>query len=135
MKKYRYFSDDEVRRVSFSLQPLSPTAKIDDIMSPSFMRRLETARELAGVPFVLTCAYRSIEYDRSKGRTGLSYHCRGRAVDIACCYSNLRYIIVKALQKAGFSSIGIAKTFIHVDDRGLEFMEPIEIQQIFLYDE
>lgn len=86
-------------------------------MSPEFMERLNKARRLAGLPFVLNSAFRSSEYDMQRGRTGNSYHCKGRAVDIKCLDSSSRGAIVRALIKSGFRGIGISNTFIHVDDR------------------
>lgn len=95
-------------------------------MDEKFMKRLNKARRYAQIPFVLNCAFRSVEWDKSKGRTGNSYHTKGRAVDIKCLDSSSRGVIVKALLDAGFNGIGISSTFIHVDDRG--------IKQIWLYE-
>lgn len=89
-------------------------------MNVAFLKRLNEARRLAGIPFVLNSAFRSSEYDMQKGRTGNSYHCKGRAVDIRCLDSSSRAVIVESLIKVGFHGIGIANTFIHVDDRPLK---------------
>ena len=80
------------------------------------MNRLDMARDIAGIPFVLTPAYRSPEWDRSKGRSGTSAHTLGCAVDIRCNTLQNRFKIVDALRKAGFRRIGIANSFIHADD-------------------
>ena len=80
------------------------------------MSKLDTAREIAGIPFVLTSAYRSPEWDKSKGRSGSGAHTMGQAVDIKCNTSWNRFLVVNALLKAGFKRIGVAKTFIHADD-------------------
>lgn len=88
-------------------------------MDESFMERLQTARTLAGVPFIINSAFRSVEYELSKKRTGKSMHTLGRAVDIKCVDSGSRYRILEALICAGFHGIGISNTFIHVDDREL----------------
>lgn len=81
------------------------------------MDRLQTARTLAGVPFVLTSAFRSVEYEKKRRRSGKSMHCLGRAVDIKCVDSGTRYRILESLIAAGFHGIGIDNAFIHVDDR------------------
>lgn len=86
-------------------------------MDPQFMKRLNRARRYAGVPFVLNSAYRNVEYEKNKGRTGNSMHTKGRAVDIRCVDSVSRHQIVQALLAVGFHGIGIGNTFIHVDDR------------------
>ena len=91
-------------------------------MDSKFMERLNKARCFAGLPFVLNCAYRSVEWDKQKGRSGNSMHCKGRAVDIRCLSDVHRAVIVAALIKAGFNGIGIASRFIHVDDRQIKTM-------------
>lgn len=91
-------------------------------MDDGFLKRLNKARRMAGLPFVLNSAYRSSEYDMQKGRTGNSFHCKGRAVDIKCLDSSSRAVMVSSLIRAGFNGIGISNTFIHVDDRPLKCM-------------
>lgn len=86
-------------------------------MNEGFMNRLQTARDIAGIPFKINSAFRSKEYELSKGRSGSGFHTLGAAVDISCKDSHSRLLIVDALLKAGFTGIGIGPTFIHVDDR------------------
>lgn len=109
MRKYQFFEEGEFAKCV-------PSCSLSQ-MDSAFMIRLDTARCLAGIPFVLNSAYRSPEWDKSRGRSGKSFHCVGRAVDISCKDSVSRLQIVRALIKAGFIGIGIADTFIHVDDR------------------
>lgn len=94
----------------------TPSCSITD-MVPSFMNRLQAARDLAGCPFIINSAYRNQEYELRKKRSGNSMHCLGRAVDISCKDSVTRYRILDAVLKVGFRGIGIGRTFIHVDDR------------------
>lgn len=96
----------------------SPRCDIAD-MNPEFLAKLDEAREIAGVPFVLNSAFRSVEYELDRGRTGTGAHTLGCAVDIACQSSSWRIKIVSALVQVGFVRIGIAKTFIHVDSSTL----------------
>lgn len=93
-------------------------------MDENFLHRLDRARKLSGVPFILTSAYRSPEWDISKGRSGTGYHTKGRAVDVACDDSHSRACIVRGCLLAGLSC-GISDTFIHIDER--------RNQIIFLY--
>ena len=109
-----YFAESEFLKCT-------PSCKKSD-MNVDFLKRLNKARRLAGLPFVLNCAFRSPEYDLQKGRSGNSFHCKGRAVDIRCLDSSKRAVIVSALLCAGFRGIGIANNFIHVDDRPLKCM-------------
>lgn len=88
---------------------------IDDI-DPNSLRALDYARSHAGIPFILTSAYRSKESELAKGRTGNSAHTRGRAFDIACSSDRQRFLIIRSCIVAGFTRIGIAKTYVHVDN-------------------
>lgn len=105
---YRYFSDKEFKNCS-------PSCSIND-MDKEFMDKLDILREKAGIPLVITSAYRSKEWDLSKGRSGNGAHTKGVAVDIRCNNSHNRFLILKAALEIGFKRIGIANTFIHVDD-------------------
>ena len=104
----RYFKEKEFERCT-------PACSLQD-MKQSAMSKLDTAREIAGIPFVITSAYRSPDYDRKKGRSGTGAHTLGRAIDIRCHTSGNRFRIVEALIKSGFKRIGIAPGFIHADD-------------------
>lgn len=104
----KYFKDSEFARCS-------PSCSIND-MQQSTLDKLDKARELAGIPFVLTSAHRSSAHDKAKGRSGTGSHTLGHAVDIKCNTSSNRFLIVDALLKAGFKRIGIANNFIHADD-------------------
>lgn len=76
---------------------------------------LDMARDLAGVPFVITSGFRSEAQNRAVGGASNSAHLRGYAVDIRCTNSGIRQKIVDSCIRVGFNRIGIAKTFIHVD--------------------
>lgn len=104
---FRYFTEDEFKRAN-------PSCSLSD-MDVEFMSRLDEARHIAGVPFVINSAYRSKQYELSKGRTGTSSHCLGLAVDIRCTNGFNRLFIIQSLLKMGFSRIGVHKHFIHVD--------------------
>lgn len=108
MVKAKYFKDREFKLCS-------PSCSLQD-MQQHTMDRLDRARELAGIPFVLTSAYRSREWELKKGRTGKGAHTTGCAVDIRCNSDSTRMAIVSACLLAGFTRIGIGKTYIHVDD-------------------
>ena len=84
-------------------------------MDLDFLHKLDEARTIAGVPFKITSGYRSEAWNkRCGGRVGSS-HLKGCAVDIAVNNSAHRSAVVQGLIKAGFTRIGIAKTFIHAD--------------------
>lgn len=104
---YKYFSNSD-------FQSATPTCQMED-MDEQFMHRLDTARGLAGIPFVVNSAYRTESYEKSQGRDGSSSHTKGLAVDIKAETSRTRYLIIKALLDAGFNRLGVGETFIHVD--------------------
>ena len=83
---------------------------------PDFRDKLNKAREIAGVPFILNSAFRCVDHNRDIGGSDTSSHLVGCAVDIKIKGSRERYLIVDALLKAGIHRIGIGKTFIHADD-------------------
>jgi zinc D-Ala-D-Ala carboxypeptidase len=84
-------------------------------MRPAFVERLETARVAARMPFVITSGMRCEGHNRAVGGVDSSSHTRGWAADIACRDSGSRMRIVRALLGAGFTRVGIARTFVHVD--------------------
>ena len=93
----------------------NPPCKKSD-MHADTIERLNRMREIAGIPLVLNCAYRSPAHDRARGRSGTGAHTLGRAVDIRCNADATRYKIIVAALEAGFTRIGVADTFVHVDD-------------------
>ena len=112
MSKYKYFTEEEFLRCK-------PSSSLYG-MSERLLRMLDEARELAGIPFRITSAIRSYDYEIFHGRSGKSSHCIGKAVDIACSDSHSRLLIVWALLAVGFSRIGIYSRHIHVDNDDLK---------------
>ena len=102
-----YFDESEFPRCN-------PPCKKSD-MDTDFMRMLNNAREYAGVPFVLTSAYRTRKHELDQGRDGTSSHTKGVAVDIQAVNSRVRYKIIYGLMRAGFNRIGVGRGFIHAD--------------------
>jgi zinc D-Ala-D-Ala carboxypeptidase len=86
-----------------------------DKMDKTFLLRLDEARERAGIPFVINSAYRAPEHNAKIGGKPNSSHLKGLAVDISVTNSRQRFIVLNALLEVGFTRIGIADTFIHVD--------------------
>ena len=87
-----------------------------DKMDKEFLLKLDRARDLAGIPFKINSAYRTPEHNAKIGGKPNSSHLKGLAVDISVTNSRQRFIVLKALLDTGFNRIGIAKSFIHVDD-------------------
>jgi len=86
------------------------------LMDPYFLKKLDLARDYAGVPFVITSGFRCKRHNEAVGGKPDSAHLKGKAADIACTSSHRRWLIVRSLIQAKFSRIGIGHDFIHVDD-------------------
>lgn len=85
-------------------------------MDREFLQMLDEARGLCGLQFKITSGYRSKNHNLKVGGVSSSSHLVGRACDLVCTNTNKRYKIIAALLEAGFTRIGVAKTFIHVDN-------------------
>lgn len=89
-------------------------------MNYTFLEKLDQARGLAGIPFKITSGYRTKEYNEDLIRRNYkasknSSHLKALASDISVKDSKSRFIVFNSLLLAGFTRIGIADTFIHVD--------------------
>jgi uncharacterized protein YcbK (DUF882 family) len=86
-----------------------------DLMSDELLIKLEVARTIAGIPFHVNSAWRDADTNQRVGGKTNSAHLRGNAVDIACADSSDRFKILDSCMAAGFTRIGIAQSFIHMD--------------------
>lgn len=84
-------------------------------LKPELVAKLDEARGIAGVPFVIGSGLRSPDRNEVVGGVENSAHLTGEAVDIRCPYSVNRLKMIKAFLQVGFTRIGIGKDFIHVD--------------------
>lgn len=107
MKYSKYFSNAE-------FQHCIPACSIND-MDDNLLTFIDNLRESIKKPLILTSAYRSPEYDKSKGRSGKSAHTEGKAVDIQCNDSQLRWKIISNALALGCTRIGVGNTFVHLD--------------------
>ena len=88
-----------------------------NLCSKSFMNKVDSAREEAGVPFILNSAYRCPEHNLSEGGKVTSSHTQcACAVDIKAEDSRTRFRVTYGLIKAGFTRIGIGRKFVHADE-------------------
>ena len=78
---------------------------------------LDELREACGFPFVITSGYRSPEHPIELRKTKAGTHAQGIAADIAVSSGVQRHTIVKKAIELGFTGIGVAGGFVHVDIR------------------
>lgn len=84
-------------------------------MAPELLDMLDEARQIAGIPFNLSSAYRCPAHNAAVGGVPDSAHTRGYAVDIRCTSAHDRFVMLSALMDAGFRRIELAPTWLHVD--------------------
>ena len=91
-----------------------------ELMNKAFLNLLDRARDAAGISFVISSGFRTLEHQNELKAKGYpvsksSSHLKGLAADISCTDSASRLIIIESLLYVGFRRIGIGKTFVHVD--------------------
>ena len=93
---------------------LCPCCKEEE-MAIRFLEKLEDARKIAEIPFVITSGWRCRKHNLEVGGTPRSAHLTGYAADIRATTSHERYRILLGAFLASFNRIGIAESFIHLD--------------------
>lgn len=91
-----------------------------EMMEAELVEMLDTARDIAGFPFIITSGFRTVAYNRDLITRGYaaspkSSHLLGLAVDLAVPNGRKRFLMMEALLDAGFTRFGIGDTFLHVD--------------------
>ena len=89
-----------------------------------FIERLDELREACGFPFVITSGYRSPEHPIEAKKTKSGTHAQGIAADIKVNNGLQRFKIVEKAIELGFTGIGVASSFIHVDIRNPDDTTP-----------
>jgi uncharacterized protein YcbK (DUF882 family) len=86
-------------------------------MEPLFLEMLDELRHRCQFPFTITSGYRSPRHSVEVVKDRPGQHAQGLAADIHVSGGNQRFILVREALKMGFTGIGVAKGFIHVDIR------------------
>jgi uncharacterized protein YcbK (DUF882 family) len=76
---------------------------------------LDKLREACGFPLIVASGYRTERHNQHVGGVDSSSHTSGWAVDIRAVSSDARWTIVRNAIELGFSRIGVASTFLHLD--------------------
>jgi len=93
-------------------------------MSEDTLTLLDACRSLANVPFVVTSSIRCVAHNHIRcvahnhtvGGADRSAHITGHAVDVKAIDSHTRHKILNAAFRLKVPRIGIARTFIHLDN-------------------
>lgn len=118
MSKLKYFTWEE-----FDSPDLEKSGYM--YMDRDFVERLDIARGIAGVPFVINSGYRTHNHNIRVGGSKNSSHKKGLACDISTPDSRTKFLAVRALLEVGFTRIGIYDNFVHVDDDEEKIQEVI----------
>ncbi len=89
----------------------------DNEMQSRFIHLLDTLRGVCGFPFIVNSGYRSPQHSKEIIKDKPGIHTKGLAADIQIHGGVQRYQLVENAIQHGFSGIGVAKTYIHVDLR------------------
>jgi uncharacterized protein YcbK (DUF882 family) len=101
----------------FKLKDFNCQETGENKMNIEFLDMLDSLRDVCGFPFVVTSGYRSPSHSIEKVKINPGTHAKGIATDIKITNGGDRYTVVQEAIKAGFTGIGIAKDFIHLDIR------------------
>jgi len=87
-------------------------------MEKEFLMKLDSLRGLSNFPFVITSGYRCPSHPVEQKKTYPGTHSQGIAADIKITNAAQRYTVVTMALTLGFTGIGVASDFVHVDTRG-----------------
>ena len=107
MKTFKNFSRDE-----FTCSHTGKNEIIDE-----FVDKLDELRERCDFPFVITSGYRDVTHPVEAKKAVGGSHTLGIAADISCTCPKKRATIIKHAIEMGFTGLGVAYNFVHVDVR------------------
>jgi uncharacterized protein YcbK (DUF882 family) len=88
-------------------------------MEMEFLEKLDELRAYCGFPFVITSGYRHPTMHPIENKKEVpGTHAQGIAADIKITNAADRFSLVNNALKLGFTGIGVASAFVHVDTRG-----------------
>lgn len=89
-------------------------------MDPGFLKQLDLARHISGVPWVITSGKRCPKHNKAVGGVDDSEHTLGKGADVKAENSVKRLKIVRGALAAGIERIGVGKDFVHLGSDGLK---------------
>ena len=105
--KYRYFERSE-----FDCHETG-----ENEMETRFISLLDTLRHECGFAFHINSGFRSVKHSKEIVKDEPGMHTTGLACDVRIEGGSQRYVLVEMAIAHGFTGIGVAEGFIHVDLR------------------
>jgi uncharacterized protein YcbK (DUF882 family) len=84
-------------------------------MNMATLDRLQALRTEWGAPMHINSGYRCPQHPIEAAKPDPGGHAKGRAIDVAMLPVRRNAFIALA-QRHGFTGIGVAKTYVHIDD-------------------
>jgi uncharacterized protein YcbK (DUF882 family) len=85
-------------------------------MRQDFMDMLQAFRTAYGRPLSVSSGFRCPNHPDEAKKAHRGSHAQGRAADIRCASGGIRHKLLTLAFEMGFSGIGVAKGFIHLDN-------------------
>jgi len=88
-------------------------------MDLPFLHKLVKIREELGLPMIVSSGYRCAKHPEEAKKKGAYWqgHVEGRAIDVKYKSKSYRAKLIRIAYKHGMRGIGIANSFVHLDDR------------------
>ena len=95
-------------------------------ISSELIDKLDELREACGFPFIITSGYRDATHpiEAKEAKPGTGTHAQGIAADIKVNNGLQRFKIVEKAIALGFTGVGVARGFVHVDIRSPDDTTP-----------
>lgn len=101
----------------FKLEEFNCQETGENEMDPDFLEKLDELRHQCNFPFTITSGYRDPSHSIEAKKETPGVHTQGIAADIYVSNGVHRYKLLITAFNMGFTGIGVAKSFIHVDTR------------------
>lgn len=88
--------------------------KVD--MDAHFLAKIDLLRDRLGEPLVINSGFRCEKQNAKVSGSEHSAHMTGHAADISCVNSMMRFRLLREAIMLNFMRIGVADSFIHLDD-------------------
>lgn len=97
------------------------------LMDLDLIEVLDAIREMVGTPLTITSGYRTIQHNAAVGGKANSAHVYGKAADILCESSSVRFKIIKAAMLTGICRFEDGAKHVHID------VDATLPQEVFVY--